>query len=269
MRSIRSTFLAVAALFLLGACADLPTAVSDAPPPGSDPAAGPFLSLEGEPTVSSDDYGMCGGTCLLPPVIVEGTPCYATVEDCPDGHLPEPEGGSDPGFTDDSGRGTGDDEPPADTCNTADPVMADEQVQAGLGTLWEASNADDKLLLRREQAGWIVQDTAGNLRVEQWSTSSTNFGCATIDVFLPTSGTVIGWVHTHPYAVDESIRNCEFQSVRYTGVPSNADRTAGQQLGAFAGLSQALPGYVIDKDGSYRFSGGQNTATPRGPRCGY
>jgi hypothetical protein len=70
--------------------------------------------------------------------------------------------------------------------------------------------------------------------------------------------------------VDETIVDCGFTNVQdYTGAPSEADRKASLALGTYFGRQGGLPGYIIDKDGYYRFEGSQNTATPRLPRCGY
>lgn len=94
MRFIRSTLLTLAPLLVLGACTDLGTLPS-AP-------ASPQLSLTDDPTVGENppDYPMCGGTCVLPPVVVDGG-CRQEREICEEPPKPEPIGGgplpSDPG----------------------------------------------------------------------------------------------------------------------------------------------------------------------------
>ncbi len=158
----------------------------------------------------------------------------------------------------------------ADTCHTGDPVVDDPQVSEGLRDLWMRSNPDANLAQRRETAGWIVEHPAGQFIIVPIATMSSNFGCADFMVQVPAHGTIVGFVHTHPYQLDETIVDCEFTNVGdYTGAPSNADRTASEMLGNLLGRSDPLPGYIIDKDGYFRFQGTRYTATPRLPRCGY
>jgi hypothetical protein len=158
---------------------------------------------------------------------------------------------------------------PGDTCNTGDAVVDDPKVSDGMKDLWARSNPDANLAQRRETAGWIVQ-TASGFSIAPITTTSSSFGCAAFTANFPTSGTVVGFVHTHPYQVDETIVDCDLTTVQsYTGAPSDADRRASAALGSLLGRSDPLPGYIIDKDGYYRFVGTSNTATPRLPRCGY
>jgi hypothetical protein len=80
----------------------------------------------------------------------------------------------------------------------------------------------------------------------------------------------VGFVHTHPYQVGENIVDCSLRSVQtYDGTPSDVDRKTSVALGNHFGLGRPLPGYIIDKDGYYRYDGQGNTATPRRARCGY
>ena len=158
---------------------------------------------------------------------------------------------------------------PIDTCKTGDVVIDDPSVSAGLQNLWAQSNPDANLAQRRETAGWIVQTAAG-YSIASITTSSANFGCAEFTVQFPTYGTVVGFVHTHPYQVDETVSDCDLRSVQdYTGAPSDEDRVASKLLGNALGRTEPLPGYIIDKAGYYRFEGSRYTATPRLPRCGY
>lgn len=82
---------------------------------------------------------------------------------------------------------------------------------------------------------------------------------------------MVGFVHTHPYHVGETIVDCDLRGPLqdYTGAPSDEDRVASKLLGNVFGRSDPLPGYIIDKDGYYRFEGSRYTATPRLARCGY
>jgi hypothetical protein len=139
-----------------------------------------------------------------------------------------------------------------------------------LQDLWAQSNPDANLAQRRETAGWVVEYPAGQFSIVPITTTSSSFGCADFIVQFPTTGTVVGFVHTHPYQVDETIIDCDLTSVQdYTGAPSDEDRVASQLLGSALGRTEPLPGYIIDKDGYYRFEGSRYTATPRLPRCGY
>jgi hypothetical protein len=158
---------------------------------------------------------------------------------------------------------------PRDTCKTGDQIVDDPRVSQGLQDLWARSNPDANLAQRRETAGWIVQTTTG-YSIVPITTTSASFGCADFVVRPPTTGTVVGFVHTHPYEVGETIIDCNMTNVQdYTGAPSNEDRTASSALGSYFGQPGGLPGYIIDKDGYYRFVGSTYTATPRLPRCGY
>lgn len=163
------------------------------------------------------------------------------------------------------------DDPAPDTCNTGDPIVDDPDVSKGLAGLWLQSNPDANLAQRVEKAGWIVEYPAGQYSVVQWTGGVEKFGCGDYaNLQLPSQGTVVGFVHTHPYEVGESITDCNFASVQtYDGTPSDYDRRASVALGTYLGRSGPLAGYIIDKDGYYRYDGHGNTAAPRRPRCGY
>jgi hypothetical protein len=157
-----------------------------------------------------------------------------------------------------------------DTCNTGDPIVDDPDVSQGLASLWTQSNADASLNNRVEKAGWIVEYPVGQFSIVQF-TGTEQFGCGDYkNVPLPAQGTVVGFVHTHPYWVGEAIVDCNLRNFQeYDGTPSEVDRATSDALGNFFGLGRPLPGYIIDKDGYYRYDGQGNTATPRRPRCGY
>jgi hypothetical protein len=137
--------------------------------------------------------------------------------------------------------------------------------------LWQQSNADANLYQRVEKAGWIVEHPAGQFSIMQWTGGTERFGCGDYpSIALPMQGTVVGFVHTHPYRVGETITDCALGPVHdYEGAPSDEDRATSIHLGAVLGKSGPLPGYIIDKDGYYRYDGRMNTATPRRQRCGY
>jgi hypothetical protein len=63
--------------------------------------------------------------------------------------------------------------------------------------------------------------------------------------------------------------DCDWKIATYRGDASEADRRTSVQLGQELGKGAALPGYILDQDGTYYFKGQTLTATPRGPRCGY
>jgi hypothetical protein len=213
-----------------------------------------------------------GGECMSSQSETGGEEYQGTMT-CPGeggggGYKPPP--GSEPKPCPDYGCPPAEPEP-ADTCNTGDAIVDDPEVSAGLSSLWQQSNPDDHLWNRAEKAGWIVEYPAGQFSIVQWSGGTERFGCGDYPALaLPTQGTVVGFVHTHPYAVGEAITDCDLASVQtYDGTPSDFDRKAGEILGATLGRQAPLPGYIIDKDGYYRFDGQLNKATPRRARCGY
>lgn len=159
---------------------------------------------------------------------------------------------------------------PGDTCRTNDPVVDDPDVSQGLASLWIQSNPDANLYQRTEKAGWIVEYPAGQYSIMQF-TGTERFGCGEYrNVPFPSQGRIVGIVHTHPYEVGEFIADCNLRNVQtYDGTPSEVDRKTAEELGRLLGLGGPLPGYIIDKDGYYRYDGWSNTATPRRPRCGY
>jgi hypothetical protein len=244
------------------ACADSPTS----PPKLDTGNAGPSegsVYVPGGPSECDPwlDVNWCedpgDGHCMTSGPGTEPPDEYAGVQSC----TKEPGG---PG-----GGGAEPDEEPADSCNTGDPVVDDPEVSRGLQELWARSSPDANLAQRRETAGWIVQTSSG-YSIVPISTTSSSFGCADFVVQPPTNGTIVGFVHTHPYEVGETIVDCEMVSIQdYSGAPSDEDRITSKLLGNAFGLSDALPGYIIDKDGYYRFVGSRYTAAPRLPRCGY
>lgn len=255
------------ALLVAIGCSDAPTTPTVEPGTNAvtskltpvDPGGGecdPWL----DPTwCEDDDPGDPGegGECLTGDPAATGSP----EEDVGVHHCPPPGGGGE--------TGDGDEPPPADTCATGDPVIDDPDVSVGLQDLWVRSNPNANLAQRVEQAGWIVQTSAG-YSVIPWTGGTAGFACGDFEVQIPTTGTVVGFVHTHPYRVDETIVSCDFTNVTdYTGAPSQEDRDASVQLGQLFGIPGGLPGYIIDQDGYYRFEGQTYTATPRKPRCGY
>jgi hypothetical protein len=280
---MRKGILWLAALLLpliFAACADLPTSPI-AVPGENDALANCHWRSDGSvycDPVSPDwecdpwqslDWCNDDGSCMTSDPSQPSDPVPdATVQGCPGDGGGDPGGGGTP-----PGGGTTPPPPaePTDTCNTGDAVVDDPQVSDGLQDLWAQSNPDANLAQRAEKAGWIVEYPAGQFSVVQWSGGTESFGCGDYtSLTVPSQGTVVGFVHTHPYQVDETILDCKMTNVQdYTGAPSEEDRIASKILGNFLGRSDPLPGYIIDKDGYYRFQGSTYTATPRLPRCGY
>jgi hypothetical protein len=208
---------------------------------------------------------------------------YPYCWDEPNPPPPEPDPCADPyaygcggGGGGGGGGGTAPTEPepepePADTCRTGDPIVDDPEVSQGLALLWQQSNPDANMWQRKEKAGWIVEYPAGQFSVLAWTGGTESFACGDYPAQSgPSQGKIVGFVHTHPYSVGEAIANCQLTQVtHYKGVPSGEDRKTSIRLGAALGMSAPLPGYIIDKDGYYRFQGSTNTATPRRQRCGY
>lgn len=221
-------------------------------PPISGGGCDPHLELDW----SCDDGG---GDCMTALPVGNTDSVYVGLSGC----IPDPTkpgGGTEPLPSEPE---------PGDSCSTGDPIVDAPTVSQGLRDLWARSNPDANLAQRREAAGYIVQTAAG-FAIVPITTTSAGFGCVEFTANFPATGTVVGFVHTHPYQVDETIIDCDLTTVQaYTGAPSDADRRASSLLGSLLGRSGPLPGYIIDKDGYYRFDGAGNTATPRIPRCGY
>ncbi|MEW5927266.1 MAG: hypothetical protein AB1941_07270 [Gemmatimonadota bacterium] len=142
-------------------------------------------------------------------------------------------------------------------------------MQIGYRNLWAASNADANLAQRTERAGWIVRTPSGSYHVEEWTHMSGNFCGMSGSPPAPYGGTIVGFVHTHPYAVGETVLNCEFQIVTYEGKPSDQDRSTSVQLGQAVGYGIALPGYILDKNGIVKFHGWTQLVDERHNRCGF
>jgi len=255
-------FLTALAVLLTAACTDSPTA----------PAVNAEGSRASEHVTYYPGTGECDpwmnldwcegrdpGDCMTSAPSTGEPEEYVGVQGCG--------GGGAPG-----GGGTPTDPPPPspDTCNTGDPIVDDRQVTEGLASLWAQSNPDANLYSRVEKAGWIVEYPAGQFSIMQF-TGTERFGCGDYrNVPMPAQGTVVGFVHTHPYQVGENIVDCSLRSVQtYDGTPSDVDRKTSVALGNHFGLGRPLPGYIIDKDGYYRYDGQGNTAAPRRARCGY
>lgn len=281
MRRLRSWAATFCALMLIAACADAPTAPQLT---GGEAMAGAMSSYDSQ-TVQGC---VIEGTCYLPPISGGGSTCDPYLEldwNCDEGggdcmtSLPGSE--TDAAYVGLAGcypeptkPGGGLEPPPTapgDTCKTGDTIIDDPEVSRELRSLWTQSNPDANLYQRVEKAGWIVEYPAGQFSIMQWTGGSERFGCGDYPAQAgPANGRIVGFVHTHPYEVDEAIVDCNLRSVqRYEGAPSDVDRRASVQLGQALGLGGPLPGYIIDKDGYYRFDGQSNTATPRRQRCGY
>jgi hypothetical protein len=154
-------------------------------------------------------------------------------------------------------------------CQTGDSTIDDPAVQIGYRNLWAASNVDANLAQRTERGGWIVRTPTGNFQVEEWTDMAGNFCGMSGSPPPPYGGTVVGFIHTHPYSVGETVLNCEWQVVTYEGKPSDADRRTSAQLGPQFGFGTGLPGYILDKNGLVKFVGWTEVVDQRHNRCGY
>lgn len=263
MRSSQSSIIVVVAFFALG-CAD-------ASPTGPDEKIDRATPREN--VWIPNDPGECDpwqdiNWCEEPTDPGDGT-CVTAVGAGDADEVASTEGCSGPGGP--GGTAPPDDNADPDTCDTGDQILDDPEFSAGLRSLWSQSKPDANLYSRVEKAGWIVEYPAGEFSVVQWTGGVERFGCGDYsNLAVPQQGKIVGFVHTHPYEVGEAITDCSFRTVQiYDGTPSDFDRRASVQLGTVLGRSGPLPGYIIDKDGYYRYDGQTNTARPRTPRCGY
>jgi hypothetical protein len=182
---------------------------------------------------------------------------------------PAPGGGGGGGTTSDPTQ----QDQPKGPCETDNPILDSATVEAGFQDLWADSNPSANLAQRTEQIGWIVQGPNGYY-VYQWPISGTwaGFcnGVGDVTSYYPPEGpgAIVGFVHTHPYAIHENVLNCEGQIVEYLGHESDADRSASVQLGQILGRSGPLTGWMIDKDQITAFEGLWQPAG-KWSRCGY
>lgn len=215
------------------------------------PCAGPT-----SPTESAPDCGGGGGG---------GDPGWWTGGGGPYEPPPDDGGGGGGGGGDPGGEDPGGDDPyPPEPCNTGDPIVDSEAVQDVFDELWRQSNASaPNLAERRERGGWIVS-TASGYAVVPFQTLETSFCGLEGWEDYPSVGTVVAFVHTHPYKVGEVIVDCEFTNVHeYEGIASKADIEMSIALGG----GTLLPGYILDADGIRKF--GTTQPDESYDRCGY
>jgi hypothetical protein len=179
-------------------------------------------------------------------------------------------GGGGGGTTSDPTQQEDPEQPP---CESGNPILDSPTVEKGFQDLWSQSNATANLADRHEQIGWIVQGTNGYY-IYQWPISGNwaGFcnGVGDVTAYYPPEGpgAIVGFVHTHPYALHENVLNCEGQIVEYLGHESDADRAASVQLGQILGRSEPLTGWIIDRDQITAFEGLWQPAG-KWTRCGY
>ena len=217
------------------------------------PCAGPAPG----PTESAPDCGGGGG----------GDPGWWTGGGGPYEPPPDDGGGGGGGGDDPGGEDPGGHDPyPPEPCDTGDPVVDSEAVQDAFDELWRQSNASaSNLAQRQEQGGWIVSTSSGYAVVPFTATTSSWCG---IDGEEPAPAGTVGWVHTHPYKLDEAITNCFLTGIiDYKGKPSVDDIEWGAEQGRRLGLGGPLPGYILDTNGIRRFAKGVKQSDY--DRCGY
>lgn len=225
---------------------------------------------------ATDSVRICGSEdqsdCQLEPISGTIDPKKPTDEGGDHNPGTDPPPGGDPGGGGGGGGSGGTEPPPGDTtvtdttCNTGDPVIDTQAVQEAFDSLWARSNVDANLAQRRERGGWIVSTSTG-YAVVPFVSLETSFCRMKGDEDFPTSGAVVGFVHTHPYSVGELIVNCEFQFWEYKGRPSSMDIKMGLALGSQLGWGGALPGYILDTSGIRAFAKDQPSRSY--DRCGY
>jgi hypothetical protein len=152
----------------------------------------------------------------------------------------------------------------------------DPKVGEGFNQLWEASNygaGSTPLGERKEQYGWIVKTETG-YRVHH--IGAGNACGADFNPVPPQEGydAVVGFIHTHPYAISETIFSCGADGKisgfgQYEGKPSPFDRDASIQLGTFLGRGDPLAGLILDADGIRTFKGNDQSMDANVGRCAY
>lgn len=165
---------------------------------------------------------------------------------------------------------------PGEPCATGDVFVDDQTVGEGFKQMWEASNygtGGTPLGDRKEQYGWIVKTETG-YRVHH--IGSGNACGADFNPVAPQEGydSVVGFVHTHPYALGEAVFTCGADGritgvTEYGGTPSSFDRNASIQLGNLLGRGDPLAGLILDADGIRTFKGHDQSMDGNLGRCAY
>lgn len=176
-------------------------------------------------------------------------------------------GGSDTGHWGssyyDDGTGTSWDPYTPDTrepCkDTADPFLDSPAVSEGFDQMWQASNPSADLAGRTEQFGWIVR-TATGFRIQVIASGS--FCGWDGEAAHPAEGAdaIAGFIHTHPYAVGETILTCGPDgnvsgSRVYDGTASDVDRNTSVGLGQALNRGEPLSGVILDAGAIRVFKG--------------
>lgn len=83
----------------------------------------------------------------------------------------------------------------------------------------------------------------------------------------------MGFIHTHPYTVGETIIACNTDGstgvTEYKGEPSDPDRHASVALGQRLGIPVGLAGIILDANGIRLFKGFDFDVDGDWERCGY
>lgn len=234
---------------------------------GDSGSSGPTVPEEG-PAAFTLEENQCewGGlypNCTSPPGT--GVECPALDPNCSGGGIPgTPDGGTSPG----GGENPKGEEPEPDSCDTDYPELNSGAVQDMMDAMWELSYPDKNLAQRVERGGWIVQTPTG-YKVQPWQTATVSFCGIDGNVPLPTDGGAVGFIHTHPYRVGETVVNCKLPLQDYRGDASDTDRDMSLVLGQVFNQPEGLPGYIMDANGITVFKGEQRASDDRIRRCGY
>lgn len=216
--------------------------------------------------------------CPLEEIIVRPPPYYQAPEPYdPWSHAPcwiNCAGGASQGYNDGNGYGwdPGTPPPPEGPCQTGDDFLDEPKTAEGFAQLWQASNVDANLGLRREAYGWIVK-TATGFRIDMLGT--TSFCGGDLNFPHPPEGpdAIAGFIHTHPYSKGEEILACGANGeVRYTvyeGEPSTIDRNTSVTLGESLGRAKPLAGLILDANAIHVFVGHDASMNLSMNRCGY
>ncbi|HYW06420.1 MAG TPA: hypothetical protein VE913_05665, partial [Longimicrobium sp.] len=150
--------------------------------------------------------------------------------------------------------------------------LDDPVVNQGFDEMWKASNPTANLAHRVEQLGWIVR-TATGFRIAPFATG--NFCGWNGTPSYPAEGpdAIVGFIHTHPYTVGETIIACDADGKMtvetYMGEPSRFDRDASVTLGQALGIPVGLAGIILDANGIRLFKGWDLEVKGNIDRCGY
>ncbi|MFQ3212646.1 MAG: hypothetical protein ACI9L9_000907 [Marivirga sp.] len=161
--------------------------------------------------------------------------------------------------------------PEPEPCDTNDPILDDETIQADfLNSVWGSTSSGIPIDDRKERGGYIVSKDGG-YDIVYFPPTFTTDACgmyppANWTSYIPDN--VVGYVHSHPFYIGENTKGvCGDEGEEsYQGGPSDPDyeflMMLSNHLGEFT-----LTGFVLDGSKIYAYDYARNIIKYN--RCGY